>query len=192
MHSSQALISVTLRKGDCCKERWSQTIEKEAKGSLKEFKNATIYLAVKLDWDWLGSWLFSLGKSASYEVWKRKCKRCKFRTAKNVFSCVVKLIKLVSAIFIWEYFHLLTSRQDSEKRSATSALEGHPSSLLTAQSMCLINQRHSIGKQALHQRTADTKIHLTSSHNKAFCCAWSGPNSFSGGSFSCHNRWAIS
>lgn len=42
---------------------------------------------------------------------------------------------------------------------------GHPSSLLTGQSMCLINQRHAVVKQALHQRSADTLIHLSSRHN---------------------------
>lgn len=46
-----------------------------------------------------------------------------------------------------------------------SAAAGHPSSPLTGQSMCLINQRHAIGKQALHRRSADTLIYLTSSHN---------------------------
>lgn len=39
-----------------------------------------------------------------------------------------------------------------------SAAVGHPSCTLTGQSMCLINQGHTIGKQALHQRSADTLI----------------------------------
>lgn len=46
-----------------------------------------------------------------------------------------------------------------------SAAVGHPSSPLTGQSMCLINQRHAIGKRAPRQRSADTLIHLTPSHN---------------------------
>lgn len=120
-------------------------------------------------------------------MWKIKCKRCKFSAARTAtkrvkmftFSCVVKLIKLVSVTFTWGCFHLLTSHNDSEKRSPTSAVERHPYGLLTGRSMCLINQRHSIGKQAPHQRIADTKIHLTSGHNKPYCCARSGADSFS-------------
>lgn len=42
---------------------------------------------------------------------------------------------------------------------------GHPSSLLTGQSMWLISQRHAIGRQTLYQRSADTSIHVISSHN---------------------------
>lgn len=82
-------------------------------------------------------------------------------------SCAVKLIVLTSP-FIRSCLYLLASSQGSEKveKRCHGVLQwAIPPAPLTGQSMCLINQRHALGKQALHQRSADTLIHLTSSHN---------------------------
>lgn len=84
-----------------------------------------------------------------------------------MLSCVVKFIVLTSP-FIRCCLYLLASSQGSEKveKRCHGVLQwAIPPAPLTGQSMCLISQRHALGKQALHQRSADTLIHLTSSHN---------------------------
>lgn len=117
---------------------------------------------------WIGR-LFGLGACRRQQDVRRRGKKDQLELHKSVerenrkdedmLSCVVKCIVLTSP-FSQCCLYVLASSQGSETVETwfPECCMGHPSSPLTDQSMWLINQRRAIGKQAVHQRSADTLI----------------------------------